>query len=191
VAARSRKKRPGKKGSRALVLDASVTGAASTTPGPVAGGCRKVLQGVLAICHRMVFSPSLRAEWHRHRSAWSHEWLTSMYAAGKVEFVEPGIAVEHLNRRVLATAPASRERKALEKDLPLLHAALAADGIILSRDETVRYLLARAAGSVPELRQITWVNPDVEEERVLEWLEHGAWDEPDRRLGGRFSRDSQ
>jgi hypothetical protein len=55
------------------------------------------------------------------------------------------------------------------KDVPLIEAALRADHIVISLDET-----AREAFSLRELRVITWANPIRDRERMMSWLEAGA-----------------
>ncbi|HEV2689742.1 MAG TPA: hypothetical protein VGV35_14365 [Bryobacteraceae bacterium] len=55
------------------------------------------------------------------------------------------------------------------KDLHLVEAALGAEDIVVSMDENARMLFA-----VRELREIMWVNPVREPQRVLDWLEQGA-----------------
>ena len=69
------------------------------------------------------------------------------------------------------------------KDACLIEAALATDRTVASLDESVRSLFRRAAGQVGELRAIVWVNPELEEDEPIPWLERGALAEPDRMLG--------
>lgn len=66
------------------------------------------------------------------------------------------------------------------KDVPLISAARQADGIVVSRDEN-----ARALFDVRELSDITWVNPVSEPDRVKEWLEQGAPEVEEWRLGAK------
>ncbi len=65
----------------------------------------------------------------------------------------------------------------------LIEAALAADRIVASNDDTVRHLFSSASQKVAALRQVMWVNPTTEEEKPIEWLEGGAPDEAERHLG--------
>lgn len=69
------------------------------------------------------------------------------------------------------------------KDCHLLEASLAADNIIVSLDDKVRFHFTAAAESVGEIREIVWVNPDKEDEEVAAWLENGAEPEKHRQLG--------
>ena len=52
----------------------------------------------------------------------------------------------------------------MRKDFHLLEAAWATDQTIISLDETIRQLFARAAQRVGEIRDIVWVNPERTEE---------------------------
>lgn len=70
----------------------------------------------------------------------------------------------------------------MEKDLLLLVAALSADSIILSRDEKVRRLFARAARRVQPIANILWVDP-VRDVEISEWLAGTAPPRESWRLG--------
>jgi hypothetical protein len=60
--------------------------------------------------------------------------------------------------------------RAIEKDRHLLEAAVAADRIIVTRDEALRVALERSSGNARLLASITWVNPVDGEIRALESL---------------------
>ena len=80
---------------------------------------------------------------------------------------------EDLRRKVMATAANDRDRAAMDKDFPLIQAAMASDGIIVSADDRARSLFSAAAQQVGEIRQIMWVSPD-DVVAILEWLDDGA-----------------
>jgi hypothetical protein len=61
------------------------------------------------------------------------------------------------------------EREAILKDAHLIEAALSADRIVASLDETARTLF-----QTTELNVVTWVNPVSERARIKAWLEEGA-----------------
>ena len=105
-----------------------------------------------------------------------------MFARRKVHYVEI-IEDNALRRRVLHTANNANERQALFEDLLLIEAALDTDRIVASLDKSVRTLFRQAAGQVGELRAIVWVNPELEEDEPIPWLERGAPAEPQRMLG--------
>ncbi len=70
--------------------------------------------------------------------------------------------------------------EAMLKDFHLLEAALATDQIVISLDETSRYLFAAACQQIGEIREIMWVHPD--EAEILDWLNDGAKSQPERQL---------
>ncbi|HEX6902720.1 MAG TPA: hypothetical protein VF789_23585 [Thermoanaerobaculia bacterium] len=90
---------------------------------------------------------------------------------------------EALRERLAAAFNLIRDRRAILKDAHLLEAACQTDRIVISRDETVRDLFRRACPEIKEIRDICWANPEVEDERVVDWLESGARSEPARQLG--------
>jgi len=172
------------KSSWRLVVDASVTSSASgrdnladLTPRQ----CKDFLDAVLKICHRFVLSLDLSEEWKRHRSQYAAEWLKGMYARKKVFPVtlpeDAGLA-----EAILQTGQTAVEKEALRKDLFLVEAALAADGIIVSRDDEARRLFRQAATQVGKLREIVWINPN--DPDVMSWLEGERNTTPGMKLGG-------
>ena len=71
----------------------------------------------------------------------------------------------------------------MQKDFHLLDAALATDQTIISLEEIIRGLFARATQRVGEIRDIVWVNPErMEEEEPLVWLQNGAPPDDHRKL---------
>src|SRR5438093_5128344 len=60
-----------------LVIDASVAGAAGHKPAPGIV-CRDFLIAVRSVCHRIAWSEAIRAEWDKHMSTFSEQWLVSM-----------------------------------------------------------------------------------------------------------------
>lgn len=130
--------------------------------------------------HGAVFSPTLLKEWRKHRSRFATQWLTSMTARKKV--IRISLAEDTIKSRVEKICPGSRLEAAL-KDCHLLHAALATDRSVISLDETVRKIYGSLSNDILELREIVWVNPTLEAETPIEWLEHGAQHERHRKLG--------
>jgi len=88
----------------------------------------------------------------------------------QLEFEDPTASLDEplknagLNDKELAIALADRH---------LIEAALSADRIIISRDNDARDAFRKAAESVAEIRDITWVNPE-EESDPRKWLEAGG-----------------
>jgi len=170
--------------SRRLVIDASVAQSAGG-PGAVvseSARCREFLIAVLRVCHRVIFTASVREEWDRHQSLFARRWRVSMNARRKVAIL---IAPENANlrKRIAASAAGQREQQALMKDVHLIEAALAGDSIVVSRDEEIRDLFKLASDTVGELRAVAWVNPGADAERPVAWVEDGAIPERTRLLG--------
>ena len=127
-------------------------------------------------------TPEIRAQWSRNQSRLTRRWVKRMFARRKVRYVEI-IEDNALRERVLRTANNADGRQALFDDLLLVEAALATDRTVASLDESVRALFRRATDQVGELRTIVWVNPELEDEEPIPWLERGAPAEPERMLG--------
>lgn len=90
---------------------------------------------------------------------------------------------DHLRSRLEATCALIREKRAILKDAHLVEAACQTDRIVISRDEAVRALFRRACPEIQEIQSVCWANPEIEDERAVDWLESGARSEPVRRLG--------
>lgn len=169
------------KGSKQIVIDASVARSAGESVHVVSKACRSFLEEVKLVCHRLVMTPDIRDEWKRHRSRFSATWLSSMTARKKV------VRLVAIRNDALRTAIANlqittKQRAAIMKDLPLVEAALASDLTIASRDDEAHTLLRRAAGEIGLIRGVVWVNPVKEDEGVL-WLRAGALASEEKRLG--------
>jgi len=96
-----------------------------------------------------------------------------MYARRKIVIltVQPD---EAMRNRLLRPDLTSSESEALLKDIHLIEAALAADRIVVSRDDRARTLF-----DVAELNTVVWVNPVMYHPDCLTWLVDGA--QPDDR----------
>lgn len=170
--------------SRRLVIDASVAGRAGGRERlhPAGKRCRDFLEAVRTICHRVVMTPEIREEWAEHQLSFARKWRAQMFARKKVDRVEVK-PDESLLRRLQKTEATERHQEEMHKDWPLVEAAMATDGSVISLDEAARSLFARASRAVAELSQIVWVNPDPPEEHPVAWLEAGAEPERERMLG--------
>ena len=87
----------------------------------------------------------------------------------------------HRNRERYALS--ENKRDAMLKDTHLIEAALQADKIVISMDETVRYCFGEVAHQIQPLKLIVWANPCISEEAVIDWLQRGAPLEKERLLG--------
>jgi hypothetical protein len=175
------------KGSRRLVLDASVAGAAGGVDAThqTAKACRDFLPAVLTICHRAVFSPQLTEEWKRNASRFAQSWQVAMERRQKLDWIETKTDDE-LHEIIAEVAASEKDKAAMEKDAFLLEAALITiDRMVVSLDETARSLYRMLAGNLPRIGKVVWINPGSEDDSAQEWLKNGAKPEASRKLGYR------
>ncbi len=112
-------------------------------------------------------------EWDEHKSRFATEWLRLMFAKGKVQsFRLRDLARQE--RRWTGAAQSKRQAQCMRKDAHLVATAIAIDERIVSADEQARGLYARAATRFAELRGGLWVNPCLETDCAVAWLEAGA-----------------
>ncbi len=90
---------------------------------------------------------------------------------GKIQYVEDELV------------KGQKKRDVMLKDVHLIEAALKADKIVISMDETVRRCFHEATQKIGTLKQIAWVNPCKSEEMPIQWLQDGAELERERLLG--------
>ena len=170
--------------SKKLVIDASIACAAGGQEAThdMSKACRGFLQEVLRICHRLVWTPGIRAEWRKHMSGFSRGWLTEMMSRGKVV---PVVAAQDatLSEAIANAAMTAKQRKAMGKDALLIEAAWQADRRVASLDDAVRRLFGSLASDVRELRKVLWLNPADPTETPLDWLADGAKLDRRRKLG--------
>ena len=170
--------------SKRLIIDTDVAQASGSEEAthPRAKHCRDFLQEVLCLGHSVVMTPEISNEWKRHRSGFARRWRVSMDARKKVYRINDP-RDEELRDKIKQTATNPEESEDMEKDFHLLDAALATDQTIISLEEIIRQLFARASQRVGEIRDIVWVNPErVEKEEPLVWLQNGAPPDDHRKL---------
>jgi len=134
--------------------------------------CSRFLTAVLWGGYGIVLTAELLAEWRRHRSRFATRWLRTMFARRRVVRVQP--ADSGLRARAVHLSLPRTLIDALLKDVHLVDAALAADKLIASMDETTRSILREVIGSgeCQNLSDLCWVNP--ERDDVIDWLRDGA-----------------
>ena len=172
------------KDSKRLVIDTDVAKACSkkAPTNPRAKNCRDFLLAVRKLNYSVVMSVEIRKEWKHRPSHFSRRWLVAMEKQKKVYDIGNPPRDEKLRTHVSSTGASKKQSKTMDKDFRLLQAALATDQTIVSLDETVRGLFARASEQVDEIRNIIWVNPERAEEQPIAWLQNGAPPDPHRQL---------
>jgi hypothetical protein len=174
-----------------LVIDTNIARSASETSNPTSINCRKALEAIRDLEFYLVFTPELLAEWNKHRSRFFQSWLTQMFAR-KLQVQLSNADVHDAKLRADISSFARAEKDALKgekdeeemlKDVLLLEAALATDERILSMNEADRNRFKAACEKIKAIREVIWVNPDIDEEACIEWLEKGAPPDEKRCLG--------
>ena len=123
-----------------------------------------------------------KAEWKRHESGFARRWRAEMVARKKV--CRPAAqSTQEIRAKIDDSRCPQKARNAMVKDLHLIGAARATDGIVVSLDEEARSAFCTAAPAVSELRTIAWVNPSKPADAVMDWVKDGAKPDAQRLLG--------
>jgi predicted nucleic acid-binding protein len=150
---------------RLLVVDASVVRSAGESEHPQSSACRRCLLAIRDICHRVAVTPDIREEWRRHMSRFSRTWRHSMAARRK-----PLVHVAPAHVPIDMTTYSDAARAAIKKDLCLLEAALAADRVIVTRDDSLREALSGRPDGMVLLQSVRWINPVTDGPEALRTL---------------------
>jgi hypothetical protein len=143
--------------SRLIVVDASVAHSAGETEHPVSSSCRNVLLDILSICHRIVMTDAIQEEWYRHQSRFTRKWLVSMYARRKPPHKCDSTQLACLDEACKGLT--ASEQDALRKDIRLIEAACAGDGIIITRDEAIVAIWEKCKNHFRLAKTIQWIHP--------------------------------
>jgi hypothetical protein len=176
--------------SKLLVVDTSIMRAAGGEQAidPVPAHARDALMAILTICHRICLSPELSEEWKRHQSRFARGWLTQMYARRKVVASEPPPCREILADIRSFRAITQSDIDAVEKDIHLIAAALAADQAVLSHDNQVAAIIRKVCGDTrtvtsKAIAHVLWINPIADRDPLRAWLLETGPVQPYWRLG--------
>jgi hypothetical protein len=123
----------------------------------------------------------MREEWEKHSSVFAATWLTSMRSLCKLRPV-PDLPTDELLRLFRSAISDRSVQTIVEKDVHLVAAALASDRLIVSLDDRVRRHLASLSARHTRVGATCWVNPCIETEHALEWLQSGAPTDASRQL---------
>lgn len=165
--------------SRRIVVDASVARAAGETE--ASSACRRVLDAIERICHKLVHSAEGYDEWQRHESGYARGWRVRMISKKKLVTVTDAYP-QDIQDRLEESGVKPKELRNVQKDLHLVGAALETDEIVISCDRRMRRDLRKRLDVCPELGSLIWVDPNDDTDNWEEWLEKGAPDEPRWRL---------
>jgi len=159
--------------SRRIVVDTNIARSASETTFPQSVACRQVLETILTVCHRVVLSPSQKAEWQKHQSRFTLRWLDSMTARGK-QFLLPDDPDTGLRDAIDRAAPLDWSREELLKDVYLLESALATDSIVVSLEKRAANYYRPLVEKVPRIGPVAWIHPLEPVDHCRQWLAAGA-----------------
>ena len=173
-----------KKVSRRLVIDASVARSATLSDNPTSISCRRFLEVVLKVCHKVILSRDTEEEWQNVallirgradelRIRFLVDWMLAMQRRGKLVRSQ----VDHdkaLRSKINHLGLPESSRQEIVQDLHLVEAALSSDQIVVSRDDSVQVLLRGITGNCREIRKVIWCNPVTLGDDALDWLRKGA-----------------
>ena len=119
--------------------------AAGCSGDPQAGLCSQILQDIMQICHRVAISQEIADEWDKHQSTVAKKWRRSMVAKKKLktQFLAGIDAIRaDLENQVNEKVPDahSKKKSELQKDLHLLTATAATDGVLITNDQKLKDL---------------------------------------------------
>ena len=158
--------------SKNLVIDASVAKASGGDEATCSTAIktRDFLLAVRRICHKVVMTPAIQAEWNRHQSGFARAWRSSMVARGKLTArnVEER---QDIRQQVESENITQKQKNAMLKDCHLIEAAISTDRRIISLDDAARKLFVGLSHNVTDIQEVLWVNPVSDAEQVIAWLE--------------------
>jgi len=144
------------KQSRLLVVDASVIHAAGEKDHPISKSCRETLLNIKEVCHHIVMTPDIRAEWKKHANKFSWKWWRGMVARRKEENVKD----VHSRFETADIACLNyKEKECLQKDAHLLEGAFEGDGIIISLDDEAARIWDKCHKHIHVPKAVKWISP--------------------------------
>lgn len=164
-----------KKIKKSFVIDASIAKSSGLEK------CRAFLNTIYDKNYYQVVSKEILEEWKKHESKFTRAWRKNMYSRKLVKSIEI-TEIENIEEKITKFANPQNALNAMLKDLLLIKASLTTDSVIASLDEKSRRPFSTTSLDVKELKNITWINPSIEEENVIEWMKNGAKIESDRFL---------
>jgi hypothetical protein len=129
----------------------------------------------------MVWTEAIKAEWDRHQSKFTAQWLLTMMNLTKLRPAKDEL-LEKMREAIAEHSTDENVARIMLKDVHLVEAALSTDWRVVSLDEAARGHFRQLAANFHPLQPIIWVNPALEDEQAVDWLERGAPKERSRRL---------
>jgi len=155
-----------------FVIDADVARSSGTSEHPISSGSRKLLESVTKNGHKVAMCPNLRAEWKNHKSLFATRWLASMVAKKKVVFLSPSEKIKSL---INDSIEECKDKEIALKDAHLVDAALVADKIIASNDNTARNVFCKISGVNREICAVSWFNAVSDSEFIIDTVMFGGF----------------
>jgi len=143
---------------RNLVVDASIMHSSGTAEQGTSKASREALDAILRICHHVILTSDIREEWKRHASGYSQSWHVAMESKKKVNNLD-SVNVEELASAIAESYMNSTDRERVEKDAPLINAALCSDKVIVTYDERLKKTMEKYSPLASISARIKWVNP--------------------------------
>ena len=172
--------------SKTIVIDANTARSAGdrNATSPLAIACRDILDVIYKICHKVVASDDILAEWDEHGSNYFRKWRTWMKSRGKLMYIGQ-CRDKNLRDYIRNSLSRGIVWEAVEKDVPYIEAALSplANKVVISRDPSARDRFCEVCGAIKIIRKIIWLNPEIAGEEIITWLRKGAKYEVHRTLG--------
>lgn len=113
---------------------------------------------------------AIQAEWDRHQSVFARKWRSSMVARRKLTALDVGERPD-IRQLIKLENIGPQQIEAMLKDCHLIEAAINTDKRIISLDDKARELFVGLSLSVAAIKDIQWVNPTLDEEQAINWLE--------------------
>ena len=168
--------------SKILVVDTNIFRGASppyedgTNP-KLPNHCRKILEAILDICHKVAFTDQSDVEWQKHvKNPYTFLWMGNMRRRDKVKRLDNHSKdFSNLLLNVKENIDLTRFTP-IEKDAFLFDLALASDKIILSKDRklfnNVTHYPHLFTGVLQEINYAVINEDEIAQQEVMEWLEN-------------------
>ena len=165
-----------KSNGKTFVIDASVARASGGMDAafPLSKHSRDFLMRLLQSQHAAGFTPSIRAEWNAHQSAFARTWIVQMYARRRVVSSNADPSAVTVEKTIGKSGFSKKRTDAMLKDAHLIAAALIYDKTVVSLDDTVRRLFASCADKWTFTKDIAWLHPSESHDKIAQWLNAGA-----------------